>query len=215
MQPFIHYLKHILHPFLPQYNPSTEDKFSKAILANDVPALCSLFETQDRHLLTKLAQHGSPGMAAFILFRHPYAAYPDPPDHVPNPCPTLHPLQFLVREAAYNGNAALFRYLVTEHHLLTANRNVEYILINAITGGLPIWKTILEAEPQWKDHEFYGHRGVILEKVVEFGGPDKKELLQFLLDEGADLGGVIEPPLKTFRALGAGKDILEMVEKYC
>lgn len=50
---------------------------------------------------------------------------------------------------------------------------------------------------------------------MEFGGPDKKELLQFLLDEGADLGGVIEPPLKTFRALGAGKDILEMVEKYC
>ncbi|KAL8748678.1 MAG: hypothetical protein Q9184_007151 [Pyrenodesmia sp. 2 TL-2023] len=178
--------------------------------------LRSLLETQVRHLYTQLAQHGSPETAAFLLSRHPNPGPPDFSEHLPRSDPIHHPHDFLVREAAYNGNANLFRYLVTEYHLLSHSSNIEYILFGAITGGgIPIWKIILELEPQWKDHEFYEHHGVVLEKVVEYGGPDKKDLLQFLLEEGADLGGVTEPPLKTFRALGAGKEILEMVERYC
>lgn len=31
---------------------------------------------------------------------------------------------------------------------------------------------------------------------MEFGGPDKEDLLQFLFEEGADLGGVMNPHLK-------------------
>ncbi len=216
MEPFIQYLKHILRPSISQRNPSTEDRISKAIHGSDVPARRSLLETQDRHLFTQLAQYGSPEAVAFALSRHPNPIPPDLSEHVPKPDPILHPLQFLVLGAASNGNTALFRYLVTEHHLLSHNRNTEHILFSAITGGgVPIWKIILEVEPQWKDHEFYEHHGVVLEKVVQFGGPDKKELLQFLLDEGAELCGVGDPPLKTLRALGAEKDILDMAEKYC
>ncbi|KAL8755760.1 MAG: hypothetical protein Q9184_004697 [Pyrenodesmia sp. 2 TL-2023] len=216
MRGFKRYLNQSLPPPPAAVDTSTHDEISNAISTNNPIKLRSLLETQDRHLYTQLAQHGSPETTAFVLSRHPNAVPPDFSEHLATSDPIHHPHDFLVREAAYNGNAHLFRYLVTEYHLLSHNRNIEYILFGAITGGgIPIWKIILELEPQWKDHEFYEHHGVVLEKVVEYGGPDKKDLLQFLLEEGADLGGVTEPPLETFRALGAGKEILEMVERYC
>ncbi|KAL8646292.1 MAG: hypothetical protein Q9226_006926, partial [Calogaya cf. arnoldii] len=127
---------------------------------------------------------------------------------------------FLVKEAAYSCNAALFRYLVTEYPtLLTgSNRNIEGILSGAIAGGVPIWKIILEKEPSWKDYEFSEYHGCVLEKVLwmeqRTEGSAERDLLQFLLEEGADTDREGDPILETFRCMGASKEIMDLVRKY-
>ena len=78
-------------------------------------------------------------------------------------------------------------------------------------GGVSIWEIILEHDARWKDHEFSGHRGCVLEVVVELG---KKDLLQMLLKEGADTMRAGEPVLELARARGAGRDVLELIMKY-
>lgn len=55
----------------------------------------------------------------------------------------------------------------------------------------------------------------MLERVLELGGDANKDLLEFLLKMGADTDRVGDPVLESFRARGAGKDILELVRRYC
>ncbi|KAL8657381.1 MAG: hypothetical protein Q9226_001977 [Calogaya cf. arnoldii] len=168
----------------------TDDNISNAISANNLTSLCSLLETQDRRLMNQLAEDGSPEIAAYILSRHPNVPPADYSSHLLSPDPILHPVQFLVKKAAYHGNAQLFRYLVTEYPTLltTYNRNFEAILLSAMNGGTSIWKIILEVDPRFKDHEFSGHRGCTLENVVWRGflveGDEKIALLQLLLKGG-------------------------------
>ena len=78
-------------------------------------------------------------------------------------------------------------------------------------GSIEIWRIILEHDPGWKDHEFSGHRGCVLEIVVEFG---KKELLEFLLKEGADTDRAGDPVLELARARRAGPEMMELIRKY-
>ena len=74
-----------------------------------------------------------------------------------------------------------------------------------------IWEIILEHDPRWKDHEFSGHKGYVLEFAVKFG---KKEVLEFLLREGADTDRAGDPVLELARMRGAGSEILELIKKY-
>ena len=74
-----------------------------------------------------------------------------------------------------------------------------------------IWEIILEHDPRWKDHDFSGHKGCVLEFAVEFG---KKEILEFLLREGADTDRAGDPVLELARMRGAGSEILELIKKY-
>ena len=88
---------------------------------------------------------------------------------------------------------------------------MESILVNAMDGGVEIWKIILENDPGWKDHEFSGHRGCVLEVVVELG---KKSLLEFLLQQGADTDRAGDPVLELARARRAEPRMLDLIRKY-
>lgn len=78
-------------------------------------------------------------------------------------------------------------------------------------GGVGIWKIIVDHDPRWKDHEFSGHQGCVLEFAVDLG---KKELLEFLLREGADTIRAGDPVLKLARMRGAASEMLELIKKY-
>ncbi len=78
-------------------------------------------------------------------------------------------------------------------------------------GGVSIWEIILEHDPYWKDYEFSGHKGCVLEFVVEF---KETELLEFLLREGADTDRAGDLVLELARTRGAGSEMLELIKKY-
>ena len=61
------------------------------------------------------------------------------------------------------------------------------------------------------DHEISGHKGCVLELVVESG---KKDLLEMLLKRGADTMRTGDPVLELARARGAERDMLELIMKY-
>lgn len=190
---------------------SAKNPLLSTISTNNLPALRSLLEDQDRQLFSQIAKNGTPETAAFLLSRHPIPE--DYSQETLSSNPTLNPTQYLARESARNGNAALFRYLINQYPSLlsTCNRSVERLLVNAMEGGVGIWEIILEHNPRWKDHEFSRHQGCVLEWTVEF---KKKELIEFLLKEGADTDRAGDPVLELARVRGAGGEMLELIKKY-
>lgn len=190
---------------------SAKNPLLDAISTKNLPTLRSLLEDQDRQLFSQIAQNGTPEIAAYLLSRHPIPE--DYSQEPPSSTPTLNPTQYLARESARNGNAALFRYLLNQYPSLlsTNNRAVERILVNAMDGGVSIWEIILEHDPYWKDYEFSGHKGCVLEFVVEF---KETELLEFLLREGADTDRAGDLVLELARTRGAGSEMLELIKKY-
>lgn len=150
---------------------SVNDSLLHAISTNDLRTLRTLLETQDRQLFSQVAQHGTPETAAYLLSRHQPISV-EASHHLPTSNPDPNPTQYLARASARHGSVSLFRYLLTQYPSLISTknnnnvRNVESILINAIDGGVQIWKIILEHDSRWKDHDFSGHRGCTLEQVV-------------------------------------------------
>ena len=207
------YPDHQIAKILPQM--SNNDHLVDAISTNDISTLRQILETQDLELFSQIAKTGTPELARYLLSR-----YPSSEDHsqpVPDPNPTINPVQYLVHESAKYSNAALFRALLDRYPVLLSpeNRNLEHILRTAVTGGgVPIWKVLLEHNAGWKDHEFAGHRGVVLKIAAQYGS---KDLLEFLLKEGADLDGCSEPGLLALstNCWGLEKEKLGAIEKYC
>ena len=78
-------------------------------------------------------------------------------------------------------------------------------------GGVSIWKIILEHDPNWKDCEFRAHRGCVLEHVIKY---KHKELLEFLLKEGADTDRAGDPVLEMGRLHRADSETMELIKKY-
>ena len=74
-----------------------------------------------------------------------------------------------------------------------------------------IWEIILERNPRLMDHEFSGHRGCVLELVVRFGGRD---LLQMLLERGADTMRDGDPVLDMPRVKRADRDTIELIKRF-
>ena len=72
-----------------------------------------------------------------------------------------------------------------------------------------IWKIILDHDPHWKDHEFSGHKGCVLEVAIWLG---KEDVLEFLLSEGADMDGVGDELLVLAGTLGVGDEIVELIK---
>ena len=107
----------------------------------------------------------------------------------------------------------LFRYLLDQYPTLltTYNRNVEDILVNAMEGGVSIWKIVLEHDSRWMDHEFTAHRECVLEFVLK---DNRMELLEFLLKEGADTDRAGDPVLEMVRLHRADCETMELVKKY-
>ncbi|KAL2046381.1 hypothetical protein N7G274_001828 [Stereocaulon virgatum] len=181
-----------------------------AVSTNDIPTLHSLLDDQDRQLLSQIAQNGTPETAAYLLSRYPIPkdfSQDSPSNRI------LNPTQYLACESARLGNTAVFRYLNNQYPSLlsTHNRCVESILVNAIDGGVGIWKIILEHHPSWKNHEFSGHKGCVLEFALELRN---KDVLEFLLREGADTDRAGDPLLELARRRGAESEILELIKKY-
>ena len=183
---------------------SAKSPLLDAISTNNLSTLHSLLEDQDRQLFSQIAQNGTPESSAYLLSR--YSGPEDYSQELPSSNPNLNPIQYLACKSARNGNAALFRYLLNQYPSLlsTFNRNIDNILVNAMDGGVSVWKIILEHNPLWKDHEFKAHRGCVLEHVVRF---EHTELLEFLLREGADAEPVA-------RLRGARSEMLELIKKY-
>lgn len=183
----------------------------RACFTNDLPTLQLLLEEQDFELFSQVARTGTSDAAAYLLSRH---QVPENYSHpVVKPNPTQHPTQFLIQRSARDGNAVVFRYLLSRQPelLSTKNRNVEHILVNALDGGVDIWKVILEYDPRWKDHEFSGHCGCVLEFLIE---RKNTALLEFLLRQGADTERAGDPVLDLAKARRAGPEILELIKKY-
>lgn len=192
---------------------SANDPLTHAVSTNDLPALRTLLEKQDSELFAQVAKNGTAETAAYLLSRH--SVPEDYSQYVPAPSPTHNPTQYLICESARYGNCDLFRYLLTEYppFLSGANRrNLERLLVIAMVGGVDIWKIILEYKPHLKDYEFSGHQGCVLEMALRLG--PHKDLLEFLLKEGADTDRAGDPVLESFRRMGAESDVLEMVRNY-
>lgn len=183
-----------------------------AVSTNNVAALRSNLEKQDLDLFSQTAKTGTTETAIYLLSRHPIATE-DHSQHVPRPSPSLNPRQYLMNESARHGNVAVFRYLVSANPLFltTHNRNIESILINAMDGGIDIWRIILEHDPKWKDYEFSGHRGCVLEIAIDL---QKPVILEFLLQQGADTDRAGDPVVELARARKAGPEILDLLRKY-
>ena len=171
-------------------------------------------EAQDSYkLLSELGEQGSPEEAAHYLHagRQEDANNENRCQYVVDPNPTEHPLQFLSRKSARAGNAALFRYLVNDEEpflLSVQNASIQFLLRDAIRGGVVIWTVILERSLMWKDYEAPGHHGTVLEWTVELGA---KDLLAFLLREGADVA-VLEATSP--KKLGADEEMLALIATY-
>jgi hypothetical protein len=189
---------------------STNISLHNAISSHNVHTLRSLLEDQDRQLLSQIAQYGTPETAAYILSRYPITE--DYSQESPSSNPSLYPTQYLAQDSARYGNTGLFSYLINQYPSLlsTNNQAVENILVNAMDGGVDIWQTILHHDPHWKDHEFDGHKGCVLEVAIWLG---KEDVLEFLLSEGADMGGSDEL-LVLAGTLGVGDEIVELIKKY-
>lgn len=78
-------------------------------------------------------------------------------------------------------------------------------------GGIDIWRIILEHDPKWKDYEFSGHRGCVLEIAIDL---QKPVILEFLLQQGADTDRAGDPVVELARARKAGPEILDLLRKY-
>ena len=190
---------------------SAKNPLLNATSTNDFRTLHSLLNDQDRQLFSQIAKNGTPETAAYLLSRH--SVPEDYSRDVISSNPTVNPIQYLACRSASSGNAALFRYLSNQYPSLlsTWNHNIEDILVNAIEGGVDIWKIILDHDPHWKDHEFGAHKDYVLERVVEY---EEKELLEFLLKEGADTDREGAPVLEEARLRGADSETLELIKKY-
>lgn len=171
----------------------------------------TFLETQDLELFSQIAKSGTAEDAAYILSRHPVAE--DYSQHVPRPSAALNPTRYLVKDSARQGNVDVFRYLLSAHPVLlsTHNRNVESILVNAMDGGVEIWRIILEHDPRWKDHEFSRHQGCVLEMDIKLQEP---VILDFLLQQGADTDRAGDPVLEMARSMRAPPEIIELIRKY-
>ena len=195
---------------------SKNDPLLHAISTNDISTLRNCLESQDRQLFSQVAREGTPEIAAYLLSRHQPISIEDS-YHLFTSNLSLNPTQYLARVSAGHGNVSVFRYLLTQYPSLLSTknnnnvRNVESILINAIDGGVQIWKIILEHDVRWKDHDFSGHRGCTLEQVVEYGSLD---LLEMLLREGADTNRAGDSMLEVARMRGAGREMLELIKRY-
>ena len=100
-----------------------------------------------------------------------------------------------------------FDYLLAQHPDLASSLGTESLLLAALTGDcVPIWRTILTYEPGAKNHRF-GHHGTVIDMCVS---SNKKELLQYLLGEGArvELGKSVLLRAEFFEADEEIKDML-------
>jgi hypothetical protein len=100
---------------------------------------------------------------------------------------------------------------ILETYGLRSELSDRSVLLNAIDGGVPIWKIILEHAPSAKNYRF-GHYGSVVERCIMWG---EEELLTFLLENGAQVereGGI--PALKRAELCDASEGIKAVLRKH-
>lgn len=119
---------------------------------------------------------------------------------------TVTPIDALLLSAKLSRPIS-FDYLLAHHPDLVSSLRTESLLYAALTGDcIPVWRTILAHEPRAKNHRF-GHHGTVIESCVS---GKKKELLRYLLSEGAqvELGKSVLLRAEFFEADEEIKDML-------
>ncbi|KAK3177882.1 hypothetical protein OEA41_000014 [Lepraria neglecta] len=124
--------------------------------------------------------------------------------------PAPSPVHALTLSARLSRPVA-FSHLLTHNPDLILSLNTESFLLSALTGGsVPIWRIILAHEPTAKNRRF-SHYGTVVERCVVEG---KKELLEYLLGEGARVEGTGRPILLRPEVCGADEEIKEVLVRY-
>lgn len=104
-----------------------------------------------------------------------------------------------------------FSHILGQHSSLTKSLNTDPLLLSALTGAsVPIWRIILKHEPTAKNRRFC-HYGTVVEQCVQ---GHKKELLEYLLGEGARVEQTGRPILLRAKVCGASEEIKELLIKY-
>ena len=123
---------------------------------------------------------------------------------------SIDPLHALTVSACLSRPLA-FSHILRQHSSLTNSLNTEPFLLSALTGAsVPIWRIILKHEPIAKNRRFR-HFGTIVEQCVQ---GHKKELLEYLLAEGARVEQTGMPILVRAMVCGASEDIKQLLIRY-
>ena len=123
---------------------------------------------------------------------------------------SIDPLHALTVSASLSRPLA-FSHILRQHSSLTKYLNTEPLLLSALTGAsVPIWRIILTHEPTAKNRRF-GHFGTVVEQCVQ---GHKKELLEYLLAEGARVEQTGMPILVMAMVCGASEEIRDLLIRY-
>lgn len=120
--------------------------------------------------------------------------------------------QLVCESAAASGNVSVFRS-VLERDPTKIDVLSQTLRLNAITGGVEIWKVLLAYDReviQWG----FGHRADLIGMVVNGGDV---ALLAFLLSEGADVEQshfAYKPVLKFAKDEEASQEVVDLLVKY-
>lgn len=168
-------------------------------------------EVQDLELFSYVAQYGSVEAVAFLLFRS--SRRESKCKLVPNPSPTQHPIQYLLKESAYYVSAVVFRYLLTYScaFLSADNKKIESVLFNAVEDLVSIWQIILKGNSDWKDYQFSQKMGSVISLVVQL---EKLKLLDYLLNKGADLNKADDVRRYLTSAYSRGAELTEVIKEH-
>ncbi|KAL8781354.1 MAG: hypothetical protein Q9213_006043 [Squamulea squamosa] len=196
--------------FFSQPNPKGEivplsSDLQSACLASSPTDIQRLIIRQEQYLLDSSAQNPNIKVAMFYLSRlHPSTLYQGS-DTLRRRPDSFTPAQYLLERAACHGNAALVRHLLATYPDLDLKSQT--LGLNALTGGIEIWKALVEKEPDLKNMH-YGHSGSVVEKCVFYDHP---EILRFLLEQGAKVEDEGRPILHIAEIRESSEEIRGMV----
>lgn len=200
--------------------PSTSDLRS-ACLSSSPNDLGRLLPQYEQLLLDTCAQnhHGIEISASLLSRLNPNIRY-QPSNDLRRRPNSLSPQQYLLERAAFHANASLVSHLLNTYSDLDIRS--ETLGMHAFTGGLDIWKAIIEKDDKMKDMH-YGHSGSIVEHCIKFF---KVDILRYVLGKGASvedegrsvlqMAEIFESPEEVKRLLreyGADVDWREKVEE--
>ena len=174
--------------------PSTADLHS-ACLSSSPDDLNRFLPQQEQYLLDTCAQNQHHGIeiSTPLLSRLSPSILYQPSNDLRRRPNSLSPQQYLLERAAFHANAPLVSHLL--HTSPDLDIRSETLGMHAFTGGLEVWKAIIEQDDKMKDMH-YGHSGSVVEHCIKFHKP---EILRYVLQKGA-------------RVENEGRSVLQMAE---
>lgn len=170
--------------------------------------LLNLLVRQQQFLLDICAQNPNVEIAIYYLSNlHPSTVYQHS-DTLRRQPDSLTPAQYLLERAARHGNAALVRHLLAAYPELDLRSEV--LGAHALTGGVEIWKALVEKEPSLKNVH-YAHSGSIVQHCVLHHRP---EILRYLLEQGAKVEDEGHPILQYAEVVESSEEIRAILKDF-